>query len=112
MQKGSTLVPATGEHMRTGGDVVPRYGGGVELMDGHMIKAEDKDTFAHLEYGTSMVKEEYDTSTHFKFIPKVPQVASFEQGFTPSYKASNKVCTGRTPTILDALGTLKPPPLP
>jgi len=46
------LVPTTGEDLRTGADVVPRYGGGVELMDGHLIKAEDKDTFAHLEYAT------------------------------------------------------------
>ena len=59
------MAPAFGEALP---DNVPRYGGGTELMAGLMMKAEVKDTFAHLEYGTMLVKAKYDTSMDFNVV--------------------------------------------
>ena len=93
MQDGY-LMPGSGAALP---ENVPRYGGGVELMDGHLIKAEDKDTFAHLEYGTLLVKSEYDTSQTFKYkggegakadLPA--RSTSIGSGFVPTYRGSNK----------------------
>jgi len=88
------LMPGVGEAMP---ENVPRYGGGVELMDGHLIKAEDKDTFAHLEYGTLLVKHEYDTSQTFKYkggenakTDMPAKATSIGSGFVPTYRGSQK----------------------